>query len=193
MSNCHLETMHTSLYKLLRVIALFPLQMTCSFGLLALNILSGAELLDHLRYLILRLLGVRGKGRFTILSPIEITPYCAFRRIRIDGPGFINRGLRMGVPEGGTVTIEKNVSIGPRVQFECTNHGLKMQDGRRPGTCAGRIHVEQEVWIGAASIILAGVTLGKGSVVAAGSVVTRDVEPYSLVAGVPARFKKSLR
>jgi acetyltransferase-like isoleucine patch superfamily enzyme len=51
--------------------------------------------------------------------------------------------------------------------------------------------VESEAWIGQRSIILAGVNIGRGAVVAAGSVVTKDVAPYTIVAGVPARFIKN--
>ena len=52
------------------------------------------------------------------------------------------------------------------------------------------ITIEDEVWIGANAVITAGVTIGKHSVVAAGSVVTKDVPPYSIVAGNPARLLK---
>ncbi|HIT92577.1 MAG TPA: CatB-related O-acetyltransferase [Candidatus Stercorousia faecigallinarum] len=54
----------------------------------------------------------------------------------------------------------------------------------------GSIIVEDDVWIGANSIILSGVRIGQGAVIAAGSVVTHDVEPYSIVAGNPAKFVK---
>jgi acetyltransferase-like isoleucine patch superfamily enzyme len=52
----------------------------------------------------------------------------------------------------------------------------------------GAIEVEDEVWIGANSIIISGVKLGKGSIIAAGSVVTKNVEPFSIVGGNPAKF-----
>lgn len=54
----------------------------------------------------------------------------------------------------------------------------------------GRINVEDEAWIGRDAIILSGVTIGKGSVVGAGSVVTKDIPPYCIAAGVPARVIK---
>lgn len=57
-------------------------------------------------------------------------------------------------------------------------------------TSKGPIIVQDEVWIGTDSLILSGVTLGKGSVVAAGSVVTKDVPAYSIVGGNPARLIK---
>lgn len=49
------------------------------------------------------------------------------------------------------------------------------------------ITIEDDVWIGANCTVLGGVTIGKGTIVAAGAVVTKDVEPYSIVAGVPAK------
>lgn len=54
----------------------------------------------------------------------------------------------------------------------------------------GGIVVEDDVWIGSRAIILDGVTIGKGAVIAAGSVVTKSVHPYSIVAGAPARTIK---
>ena len=50
-----------------------------------------------------------------------------------------------------------------------------------------RAVIEEDVWIGFGAIVLSGVTIGRGAIVAAGTVVTRDVEPYSIVAGNPAR------
>jgi maltose O-acetyltransferase len=52
------------------------------------------------------------------------------------------------------------------------------------------IEVQDHVWIGGNSTILQGVTIGEGAIVAAGSVVTKDVEPYTIVGGVPAKFIK---
>ena len=54
------------------------------------------------------------------------------------------------------------------------------------------IKIEDDVWIGFNAIILKGVTIGKGSIIAAGSIVTKDVEPYTVVGGNPAKFIKSI-
>jgi virginiamycin A acetyltransferase len=62
-----------------------------------------------------------------------------------------------------------------------------MDEDIRP---AGKIVIEEDVWVGANSIILGGVTIGRGSIIAAGSVVNNDVPPYSVAGGVPAKFIK---
>ena len=51
-----------------------------------------------------------------------------------------------------------------------------------------QVIIEDDVWIGARSVILPGVKIGTGSIIAVGSVVTKDVEPFSIVAGVPAKL-----
>jgi acetyltransferase-like isoleucine patch superfamily enzyme len=180
--------------RILRPLKRFPIELLCSTGMLIFNLIPRVDLFDRLRYLILRVMGLKGEGRLTILTPLQISPYCAQARIRIDGPSFINTGLRLAVPEGGSIIIEKNVAIGPRVQFECMNHGKWLADGTRiAGGVAGRIHVEKGAWIGAGVIIVADVVIGEGAVVAAGAVVTSDVDPYTMVAGVPAQVKKKLK
>ena len=185
--------MSSLLNRIARPVYRFPLEIMASLLMIVMNLIPKVDLFDRLRFLILRLAGVRGKGRFTILSPIEIAPYCAHRRISISGPTFINSGVRFAVPEGGSILIEKNVAIGPRVQFECMKHGLVYLHGERPDSHSGHIVVKEKVWIGAGAIILADVTIGEGAVVAAGAVVNKDVEPYTLVAGVPAMCKKKLK
>lgn len=60
--------------------------------------------------------------------------------------------------------------------------------GREPGR---RTSIEDDVWIGHGAIVMSGVRIGEGAVVAAGSVVTKDVPPYSVVAGVPARVLRA--
>jgi len=59
--------------------------------------------------------------------------------------------------------------------------------GYPPGLALEEVAVEDDVWIGYGSIVLTGVRIGRGGIVAAGAVVTKDVPPYAIVAGVPAR------
>jgi acetyltransferase-like isoleucine patch superfamily enzyme len=89
----------------------------------------------------------------------------------------------------GGITIGSNVSIGQRVNLHAENH--EFRDASRliadQGVTRQGIAIEDDCWIGSGSLILDGVTLHKGVVVGAGSVVTRSVEAYMIVAGVPAR------
>ena len=88
----------------------------------------------------------------------------------------------------GYIAIGNRVLMGPRVNLLAENH--LFADLGRPiklqGVERSSITIEDDCWIGAGSSILAGVTVGHGSIVAAGAVVTKDVPPLSIVAGVPA-------
>ena len=89
----------------------------------------------------------------------------------------------------GGIEIGSHVGLGPGTVIYSVNH--RYHDADRPyeeqGYEFGKVVIEDDVWIGARSVILAGVRLARGTVVAAGAVVTKDTDPYSLVAGVPAR------
>jgi len=87
------------------------------------------------------------------------------------------------------VITGKYVMFAPRVLITGSDHdinqpGIPMYFTKRPGV--PKTIIEDDVWLGARSIIIAGVKIGRGAVVAAGAVVTKDVEPYTVVAGVPA-------
>lgn len=89
----------------------------------------------------------------------------------------------------GGVTIGENVRLAPRVSLISVDHTFS--DPSRPvhgqGLDAQPIVIEDDVWMGMGATVLKGVTVGRGAIVAAGAVVTRDVEPYTIVGGVPAR------
>ena len=95
--------------------------------------------------------------------------------------------------EGG-VTIGNNVMIAAFTSFFAANHNFSRVDIpiREQGmTSKGGIIIEDDVWIGAHAVILDGVTISRGSVIAAGAVVTKNVSPYSVMAGVPAKKIKT--
>ena len=89
------------------------------------------------------------------------------------------------------IRIGDNCLIGPDVGIYTAGHRIQ-PEGRIADVYAQPVTIGNDVWIGGHSTILPGVTIGDGAVVAAGSVVTKDVPPRSLVAGNPAVFKKSI-
>ena len=131
------------------------------------------------------------QGPVTVFGPLTIRPLSGIKHISIGARSFINTEIRFGCP-GAKVHIGKDVAIGPRVAFETTGHGLLHQEGKGRGSFYSDIIIEDKVWIGAGSTILSGVVVGEGAVVAAGSVVTKDVPSYCLVGGVPAKMIKKI-
>lgn len=87
----------------------------------------------------------------------------------------------------GSIFIGDNVSISDEVIILTADHDMQKRDfeGRHK-----KVIIEDYVWIGTRVVILPGVTIGKGAVIGAGSVVTKNVEPFQFVAGVPAKFVK---
>lgn len=85
----------------------------------------------------------------------------------------------------GGIYIGDGCLIGHRVTLATLNHGLAPE--HRHSTYPSPIYLGKDVWIGAGAIILPGVKIGDGSVVAAGAVVSKDVPAYTVMAGVPAR------
>lgn len=132
-------------------------------------------------------------GRFATVRPSNVL---------FDEPG---EGLRVGdgsnigaysfVGCSGFIEIGSNVMMGPRVTLlaETHNHGSTDVTIKSQGTSRSFITIGDDCWLGANSTILPGVTIGTGSIVGAGSVVTEDVPSFSLVAGVPARVIRSRR
>lgn len=85
-------------------------------------------------------------------------------------------------------TIGRNTMLSPYVNINCADHGLELGEPMcvQFGTY-GPVVIGEDCWIGSHVVITKGVTIGDGAVVAAGAVVTRDVPPYGIAAGVPAQ------
>jgi maltose O-acetyltransferase len=140
----------------------------------------------RLRSRVLRLAGVRIEGPTEIRQGLELMT----GDLRV-GPGvFVNRGVT--IHNTARVTLEADVALGPGVLVTTTHHRFD-DPASRAGTPDPRpVLVGRGTWVGARAVVLPGVTIGEGCVVAAGAVVTRDCAPHGLYAGVPARRVRDL-
>jgi maltose O-acetyltransferase len=109
------------------------------------------------------------------------------------GPeAFLN--VDVTIANGEMVSIGERTFVGPGVKFCTTYHHVDPDDrARDPSAMAKPIVVGKNVWIGAGAILMPGVRIEDDAVIAAGSVVTRDVESRTVVAGCPAVVKKSFK
>jgi maltose O-acetyltransferase len=141
----------------------------------------------RVRTMLYRAGGLRiGRGSI-FFGPIVVWGGATFtvgRNCRINSP--------VHVELEADVLLGDHVSIGHGVTFVTANHEIGGAMDRCGPIRGASIHVENGCWIGAGVLIKPGVTLGRGCVVAAGSVVTADVPPDKLVGGVPARLIRVL-
>ncbi len=128
-----------------------------------------------------------------------------FSHIATSNPlaGEAGEGLRMGnhsnigpysfIGCSGFIEIGNNVMMGPRVNLlaEQHNFGEAGASIKSQGVKRSFIRIEDDCWIGANATVLAGVTIGRGSIIGAGAVVTRDVPANTIVGGVPARVLRN--
>jgi len=125
-------------------------------------------------------------GRLTLVGSGDIA-----RRLQIGEGSIVAQGVLFGLDD--EIVIGRNVSISPYVKLYTATHSLGYGSRRMgPGAKSKPITIEDGAWIGIDSLILAGVTLGQGCVVSAGSVVTGNVPPNTLVSGNPAVVQKQL-
>ena len=142
-----------------------------------------------LKSFIFTLCGFKVAKNVRIVSNIYISGKC---RIDIHENTFI--GHKVSFLGNGDFFIERNVDIGPFVKLLTGTHKIDMLPYKAAGTGYNdKINLKEGCWIGANSTILPGVTIGKCSIIAAGSVVHKSVPDYCLYAGNPAIFKKNLR
>ncbi|MDE7180959.1 MAG: sugar O-acetyltransferase [Muribaculaceae bacterium] len=141
---------------------------------------------ERMRDILRNLLGHTGR-HFHFNQPFR----CDYgENIRIGENFFANFNLT--ILDEAPVTIGDNVFIGPNVSIYTACHPLDAPTRNKAIEWAEPVTIGNNVWIGGSVTIVPGVTIGDDCVIAAGSVVTKDVEPGTLVAGNPARFKKRL-
>ncbi len=128
----------------------------------------------------------------SLMGELSITgPEDAAERLHI-GPGTtIGPGVKFDLE--AEITLGKNVAIGPHCIFATSSHALGHGSRRMSHNKLARpIVIDDGVWVGIGCIVLPGVRIGHGAVISAGSVVTRSVEPNTLMAGNPATVVKTL-
>ncbi len=135
--------------------------------LASIDIKSGASVNGGCKFL--------GRGGISIGNSTWIGPFCTFYS-HIDA----------------AIIIGNRCDIAPEVSFVTGSHELGSPSRRAGLGFAKPIHIGDGCWIGVRSVILGGVVIGEGAMIAAGSVVTRNVAKNSMVGGVPARFIKEL-
>ena len=167
------------------------------------TVLDGAERVDVLPGGALRIgLGPFGLTSVHDVSVVRVRPGARFV---VDGTVSLQRGVRI-VVDGGELRIGHGTNVNGltkilvaesvRIGAECTLswdvqildndfHAITVDGVERPS--AGRVLIGDKVWIGTRAVILKGVEIGDGAVVAAGAVVSRDVPPGTIVAGMPAK------
>ena len=130
------------------------------------------------RFWLRRTLGELGPGALLCLDVLVLEP----EGVRVGPRTVVNRGATL---DGrGGLTIAHDVDIASEVQIWTLEHDPNDPDH---GTRVGSVTIEDHAWIASRAVILPGVTIGRGAVVAAGAVVRADVPSLAIVGGVPAR------
>lgn len=139
---------------------------------------------NALKSAVLRLLGARVGRRVVFYPGVWIMPA---KRLRLGDDVDLARGVMITTPGG--VTIGDRTLVGYGTKILSSNHRVPQDRGSvfHAGHEHAPVVIESDVWIGANVVVLPGVTVREGAVVAAGSIVTRDVPPFTVVAGVPAK------
>jgi maltose O-acetyltransferase len=146
---------------------------------------------SRLRAIMLRRAGFKiGRGTLFAGMPSMTGSGDLRQRLSFGSLCWVNTGLQLDL--GATIAICDHVVIGPEVMLISSTHEYGSPQHRAGGLAVAPITLEDGVWLGARCMILPGVTVGQGAVVAAGAVVTRDVPPNALVGGVPARVLREL-
>lgn len=141
------------------------------------------------------------RGGVVLGANVHIGPFSilwAAGRLEIGAGCYIGKFCTIQVNGriGHGVLIANNVGVVGRLDHEYRIPGVPVRDGRWIGTDAGlaalpenRVEIGDDVWIGFGSVVLSGISIGEGAIIAAGSVVTRDIGAYEIVAGSPASVR----
>ncbi len=165
--------------------------------------LSSFSILETIKEFYKKYLYLLAQIRFLVIKPrlkssgnnIYIMAGCKFlspEKIQLGNHVSINHDCEIDAA-GGPVTIGNFVMIGQNSSLITPTHGYELTTipmMYQPMKKSRGIVIEDDVWIAANATILSGVTIGRGAIIGAGAVVTHDIEPYSIVGGVPAHHIK---
>lgn len=157
-------------------------------------------LIHHLRKLIFRSLSIYYKTLFKSYGKnFSFDPYGVYSFSTISVGHNVNLGYRpIILATRSEIIIGDNVMFGPEVTIRGGNHRIdivgrtmvSIKDHEKRETDDKGVIIGNDVWIGTRAIILSGVVIGDGAVIAAGAVVTKDIPPYAIVGGNPAKIIK---
>jgi acetyltransferase-like isoleucine patch superfamily enzyme len=142
-------------------------------------------------------LRVEGNGKINIGNRVKIWSHLGITQLSVGDNAMLHIGDDTFINTGVIISVRKQVLIGKNCQIanqviimDNDFHGIADRD--KPEAPASVI-IEDHVWLATRCTILKGVTIGQGAVVAAGAVVTKDVPPYTLVGGVPAKIIRYIK
>ena len=125
---------------------------------------------------------------------VRIHPSASLRcgkNISLGKNSHINQYCCVWASENSKIVLGDNLLMGPGVKIFSSNHGIQADlPMNQQGWVEKDVVIGNDVWLGANSVIVPGVKIGDGSIVAAGAVVTKEVPPYTIVGGVPAKIIK---
>lgn len=159
------------------------------FFLWILKHLPRLRLLDFFKFRIYKLAGIKFNGCCEIKGVFNIKSIGFLNNIEIGQGSYFNTNVFFEPLE--KINIGDYCQIGPNVVFETVSHNVELSGNYREAIIKP-IKVENKVWIGANCIILPGVTIGEGAVIAASALVNKDVPPYTVYGGIPAKFIKKI-
>lgn len=165
---------------------------------------------EKLRYFLYKKLFKNVKGSFKIGKHVNIMGFenieigsniyfADYSQVFAHDNGFIKIGDNFGMNYNsqlgasfGKIVIGNNCAIASNCVLRASNHNFENPDipFREQGHNYGEIIIEDDVWIASNCVITANTKIGYSSIIGAGSVVTKDIEPYSIVGGVPAKLIK---
>jgi maltose O-acetyltransferase len=152
------------------------------------NVVAGSVLTPRIvRYALYRVCGLKVATPSVLPGAVFVRP----GRVLINRGTFVNQRCFFE-NNHGTITVGENCSVGMEVMFWTGKHAMGPAHRRAGPLKEASIRVGNGCWIGMRAVVLGGVTIGDGCVIAAGAVVTRDCEPDGMYAGIPARRVKDL-